>query len=406
MIIYLDSQDYSHIAAPPSGKEAFFASLARDLTSLVDRGDIEIRYSAIHISEMAHVSAAHMKFSVPRTQVLRDFCRGKCMRYWQFIAEDEVLANFGQRQVAATNDSDQWFETDLTAIGNFADRFKQELEKKLRERGANRRTRRMASKRINIGRYLTETEAGKVLIQNFANLLNEKFSLAKSISIDALREYATGSIEVKKFQQYLRGIMFDPIHLIAHLSPEFDTEGKLPKIVRDQGIHLVETLNPTLEKIAHRVPAIPRGSLYDDIWRDIRMLPDKTAIGIRRKLIQSMIADHERLLRRERIDEARLDALQVPVADTLAGILGRFLKQALSAAEAGRRIRLFKLSDAPDLFHATYIPHVDIFRCDSAWTDFLSPEGRKYGVDVVGKIEDLLPTILHRLTHLRSKSTS
>lgn len=397
MIVYLDSQDYSHLAAPPRGKEEFFASLSTALKKLVDRGDIEIRYSAIHISEMAHVTATAMKFSVPRTEILKEFCRGKCMRYWQFVAEEEVLSNFKSAEIIATNDNDQWFETDMAAIGDLADHFKKELQGTLQQRGANRKMRRRANA-FNVGRYLTDTKHGKILIENLVQSLNERFSLAKPISVQVMREYASGSVGTKKFQDHVRGLMFDPVVLMAQLTPEFDTEGKLPRIVRDQGKDFIEKLNPNLEKIAAIVPTFSRGPGSEPLWEKIHSFPSELTLSMRRSLVRNMIAKQESKAGQSDFDDATLDDLDAPIASTLTGAMGCFVKQALSSAEAKKPMRLLKMSDAPDLLHAAHIPHVDIFRCDTAWTDILMPEGRKYRTEIVGRIEDLIPTIERRLS--------
>jgi hypothetical protein len=396
MIVYLDSQDYSHLSAPPRGKEAFFEALSQDLTRLLDRGAIEIRYSAIHVSEMAHTSATAMKFSVPRAEVLKQFCRGKCMRYWQFVAEDEAVANFHPTGIVSTNDDDRWFETDMNTITDLADQFNKELNDALAQKGANRKMRRKANT-FNLGRHLTETEQGRALLENFANNLNERFSLAKPISIDVLRDYALGPAGTKKFREYLRGVMFDPLALMAQLTPEFDSQGRLPKVVRDQGRILVEKLNPGIEKVTGFVGSLSREPMFEPLWRDIRLLPDKMKVEIRRLLIRSMMKDIASKLPQQYFPDETIDGLRMPIADTLANIMGRFLKQAVSAAEAGKPVRLFHLSDAPDLLHAVHIPYVDIFRCDTAWMDTLVPEGQKHGTDIIGRIENLLPAIEKRL---------
>jgi len=398
MIVYLDSQDYSNIATPPRGREAFFESLGHQLQELADSGDIKIRYSAIHVSEIAHTTADAMKYSVPRARMLKQLSAGKCMRFWNCIADEEVLANFDPDQkVVATNDNDLWFETDMRTLRTFVEHFRESMEETLKERGVNRKARRKAAK-LDIKGFITGTEQGRNALAKLANSLNEQFSLDEKLNLEMLTSYVMGSVGKERFENYVRRIMFDPVSLISKLSPEFDLESKLPRIVRDRGQNLVDKLNPSLEKIQQAITRIPKTELHEPLFRDIREMPRNIAANIRRSLVQSSLEENGKgAIGKKPLSNGQIDGLKVPIINTFSGILNRYLDQTVSAAYAGAPLRYFRLSDAADLFHAAYLPHVDVFRCDSAWTNLFLPEQTKYQVNIVGKVEDLLPTIRRRL---------
>lgn len=204
----------------------------------------------------------------------------------------------------------------------------------------------------------------------------------------------------KAFLAYIKSLLVDPVSLIARLAPELDSSFQLPSIVRDQGKQLVDMFNPFLLKFSEFLAQLPEGDAFEKMRNEAKALPSEMMMKVRRDIIVKHMRDNwaSKAKAPLALSNAELDAMALPTLDVLIAAVTRYLNELVTTAGARRNVRLFTQSDGADLFHATYIPYVDIFRCDTAWTGILTPIGKTYGTRLVGRIEDLLPTIRSQLS--------
>ncbi len=401
LVVYLDSQDYSRMASESSEANSFSA-LRAGLRKLVSEGRIEVRYSAIHISEVSHTSPAAIRYSAQRSEVLKELSVGKCMRFWSDILTDEILYSLDKiSDVDVLREDHRWFDFDEIQLGNFLERLKSSLQSSLRDKGLNRKARR-AARTINLARLITQTPRGIAALDEIAARLNNKFPLDRTIDRSALISYVTGEMESRAFHSYLHGLLADPVNLITRVAPEYDQTLRLPAVVRDVGQILIDQVNPAVSNISRHFDSLPVGPAFEALRESARTLPKSVMRSARRKAIKQVLSDRALDIP---IDE-HLDAMELPTIDVFFGALTKHLQNAVSSAEAGRSFAHFKKTDAGDLLHATYLPYVDIFRTDTAWSDLLKPYGRKYRTRVVGRVEDLLPEVERALAENNSSNPS
>jgi hypothetical protein len=397
--VYLDSQDYSHLAKPPAGKAEFYRDLYAELDRLVSDGVIEIRYSAAMISEIAFTSEYAMKYAAERAQILKQLTRGKCLRFWSDILDDEIKHTQNPDHTVSYNrENDQWFDIDLDSIGGFADRLKRSVLDGLKEKVANRKARRKAGK-ADFVKLLTHTADGQKLLDGIVEKFNDKFPIEHELDKKTLAGYIAGSVGERQFQQYMRKLITDPVNLIARIAPEHDKQLKLPALVRNQGLTLINNVNPSIANASKFLSSFPPGDAFQQIRDDASALPAWIARDTRRKTIRRHLDEMPASIAIQHdISDSEIDRMPLPTFDVLLSAMTHHLKEAMAAAKARKPVRLFERSDAADLIHATYLPYVDVFRCDTAWVDRLKGFGVKFQTDVVGRIENLLPTIMHRLS--------
>jgi hypothetical protein len=397
--IYLDSQDYSRMAHPPANKPDFYRDLHIELDRLVSDGDVEIRYSAAMISEIAHTSQRAAKYSAARAETLKSLSRGKCLRFWSDILEDEIKHARDPNYVISYNrENDQWFDVDLSGLGNFVGRLKKNVLEGLKEKGVNRKARRKAGK-TDFVRLLTQTGHGQQLLDSIVERINGKYPVEHELDRKTLAGYIAGSVGEERFLKYMRGLFADPVNLISRIVPEHDSQLKLPALVRNQGLTLIDGMNPALERAAKLLSSLPSSEIFDTIRNDSAVFAARTAINIRRKTVRQHLPEIGENVSGKTLDisDNEIDQMSLPTLDTLLDTMARHLDEVMAAAKAQKPIRLFERSDAADLIHATYIPYVDVFRCDTGWTDRLKRCGAKFQTDIVGRIEDLVPTVRQRL---------
>ncbi len=399
MIVYLDSQDFSRMANPPAGQEGFYQNLEAELHKLVASGAVEIRYSAVHISEITHTSVRAATFSAGRADALKRLCAGRCMRMGNDILEDEIEHYLVPAHlVVSTSEHDHWLDVSFGNLDNFLEMLKASLQENLREKGVNRKARRAVAK-VDLARLLTQTDKGVATLDTIVENLNRKFPIEKELDRLTLVAYITGSIGRKKFLEYMRSIMADPVSLIARIAPEFDQSFKLPAIVRNQSQILLEKVNPAMDKIAKFLSNLSKQQIFQPIREEMMALPARIMRDVRRSSARQLLSDfcEQRPGLSRAFADDEIDQMPLPALDVLFGALTKYVSDVIASAEAGKPIRTFKQSDGADLLHATYIPYVSIFRCDTAWTDILRPQGARFGTTIVGRIQELLPAIASRL---------
>jgi hypothetical protein len=405
IVIYLDSQDYSRLADPPPNKVQFYQELDAQLSGLVASGEIEIRYSAAHISELSHTSNSVTHHSARRAQVLNRLSQGKCLRFWTDILDNEITAALDpNKNVSFNRDHNQWFEFDFDGLSGFIHNLKNSLQQSLKEKGVSRKIRRAVGS-VNLAHRLTKTADGLALLDKIVDQINSRYPLERELDRPTLAAYIAGTKGEKHFKEYMRGLMADPVSLISRIAPSFDKPLKLPAIIRDQGLILINDMNPSLEGMSKLLANLPHDLAFKAIWDDAATMPNTSARRIRLNAVRQRLSEMPGARRRRSrpVDDDTIDRMSLPTLDVLLGAFSLYLGEAISASKAGRPIRLFEKSDGGDLVHATYIPYVDIFRCDTAWADRFKRLSTRFNTTVVGRIEDLLPTI-ERLSRQRQSA--
>src|SRR6202012_2759099 len=122
--------------------------------------------SAAHISEIAHTSVTAVSHSAKRASALNGLCKGKCMRMWTDIFDDELLKAVDPSHcVESKRENNRWIDIDLSSLGNFAARLKQSVAEEAKHRGLNRKARRSLAK-IDFVHMITRTPEGQRRLDN------------------------------------------------------------------------------------------------------------------------------------------------------------------------------------------------------------------------------------------------
>ena len=199
LIIYLDSQDFSHLAEPPPGKAEFYGQLDMDLQALIQSNQIEVRYSCAHVSEISHLSMSASHHSAKRAIVLNRLCAGRCLRTWWDILIDEIKQSLkSSHKVDAKQENNQWIDLDLSHLRGFDVRLQKEIQERLKQKGLSRAARRAIKKKIKISELL-KTAPGQTFLDNVVDNLNQSFPITNAIDRETLAAYVSGTIKETKF---------------------------------------------------------------------------------------------------------------------------------------------------------------------------------------------------------------
>jgi hypothetical protein len=388
-VVYLDSQDYSRLANPPAGKVDFYNNLNERLETLVNARAIEIRYSMVHVSEISHTDPSAFRYARGRAASLTNLSQGRCLPVWNDIFTDEVRRNFQRGHIVETNrENNRWIDLGKSDVDDFVSILATSAKEALKESGTNRKTRRRAA-RMNLPKILMQSGQGQKTIAEIITNLNRAFPASEPFSERLVTQYVTGADSEGAFVPRFHEAIMNPYNLIAQISLQTTRFSRLPHLVRDIGNNLMAQANPIvlkLSKLWKTVPPELAGETRDRLVVSARGAMQKARnTTIREELAERAI--------KEDLNDDDIAHIDTPTADVLYTALAAYFVKMVKAAQHAKPLQRLKQSDAADLLHAQYIPYVDIFRCDTAWTDILSPIAKRYGTTVVDRIDDLVPAI-------------
>jgi hypothetical protein len=131
--IYLDSSDYSVLSDAMSSRDHPAKDIFEKLCQLVGTGLVEIRFSSVHVIEIAHIDSGAREAALRRAKCIAQLCNGKCFRFWLETPIVECLNILAGRPVyeGVTSDIGQWhpdLSSEAQSLGTMLiDGFKQML---------------------------------------------------------------------------------------------------------------------------------------------------------------------------------------------------------------------------------------------------------------------------------------
>ena len=176
--VYLDSSDYSTLSDT--------RRLSPEITTVRERllawaasGEVEFRYSGVHISEMSPQRAQDAGAAAARADMLVSLCGSHCLFEWHVLVESEIMAtaqDSGPPTLVYSNTGD-WFPkiTDFVSPVAQLDLLKR-LDQSAREQRLNRAQRR-ALNQTTLKRNRVRASAKKSLLAKQEAGLKEMLSV-------------------------------------------------------------------------------------------------------------------------------------------------------------------------------------------------------------------------------------
>lgn len=93
LAVYLDSSDFSDLSNERKiEKEPELGNIRDELLHLIETDQIEIRYSAFHILEAAHLTPESKPMALNRAAAIQSFCGSKALIHYQDLFHKEIVA--------------------------------------------------------------------------------------------------------------------------------------------------------------------------------------------------------------------------------------------------------------------------------------------------------------------------
>ena len=404
--VYLDSSDYSVLSDPKAENKKIEETKIK-LFSFIDRGDIEIRFSNIHVFEMAHTGIEHRELALKRFEVLEELCQNKTLLCIQDMENLEI----------ATLAKDQTISLDVQLIANNNGRWFPDIEfedpKQFVFDGLSNQFKKMKihrKKRIELLKHLFRrgnlTDVGYSMVSKNREPLNQALSLNYPLTErfwkdDFLLQYLKGSITKAHFMKELQNGFFDPKNLVGWYIDRDKKGLGIPQCFRDISTNNIDKISDIQQKYKKLYDlGIKAQKSPKEIQQKIKVLKMKTIKDQEkfRKNYLNMIWNRRQqnllkfgVSKNRWISKVKSSTMgQTPSIDFFIQSL---LNYGMNSASNPQNSRKLLNSDNGDLMHGRYIPYVDIFRADRNMGHLFAPLARPYNTRIVTSFFDLPTTI-------------
>lgn len=380
LVIYLDSSDYS-IFCDVSKRTPELVSIENKLLQFRDENKVEFRFSHINVIEAAPIKAEDRLVSSKRLDVIKKFCGCKCLISYVSIIENEIecLSKMlpSPTQLNYLNNDGIWFPS-LTGIKEFsylADNIRQEISKI-----PDRKDRRQAQRKFfnedgsvkNAKTYL------KGNVDSFTKEICTKYPFTEEKAKLAAQSYFNNG-STANFVRLLSDSLSKLENISKWYEISWDEATQLSSFLREIGGDIMKSL----------------GQLKDNNWPEL--LNDYKLQGLSDGQIKQRMNESFNgllstlpitILKRLNLSHASTSNQEVswelcPSLLTLTALSVSLAKLNLLTS------RKAKNSDFGDILHTTYLPHVDIFRCDGNTASIIEQAKLPIKTRVVSKLIDL-----------------
>lgn len=377
--VYLDSSDYSDMAAKtggdPQGEALSYLRLRKH------EGLVQFRYSAATVLEGLATTPEHLSKSEARFALIQELCGGNCLADPSSLIRGELSGAFkrdGRRH--AYRHGGQWLPG-FESVNIELPSMLVALNDALRSSNANQRVRRQAHAQfLDSNGRLTKLGEQKFLAMHPQVLedLVKRYPLNEE-TIKLALDVMAGRAERERFSKAIQETL-TTLTLFHELPKKRWEEVSGPMgWLRARGSQMADAMNRHREVMIEKVASFRQSGRSDDelekvVARIAKEQPAKMAMAI-----ASTSAD-------------KLGA--APVEPSWEATPGLFVMVHLSSSLMRATLsptnpRNPRGSDLGDIQHAAYVPYVDLFRGDAYTCDQLRPLNLPPGTTLVSKLTAL-----------------
>lgn len=397
--IYLDTQDYSNLSRAMDSASHPQRPVFDHLLKYVEQDLIEIRFSAVHVIESAHLDSSSLDLALGRARCIEVLTRGKCLKCWSdsIQAECSNVVHGRAATEGITNDNSIWFP-DLSEIAlGFRKMLIEQFKEIMRGASIPRSQRRLLQKKVGIGDRLHPAIV-EMFSDGRGHLLKsiaEQFPFGdRFFEEDLMLKYATGQIGPEVIVEEMSVVLRDLNTFLSWTYEKQDKNRDFVSWLRSGGASMAENIS----RLRSRLEAI-RAPLY-------QLGIDRKEIDIKmRNIYNNTIHDNIQFGRLSYIKDIRKkmrsnphflrggsnawEELEVSPIGTLPMLDSYILAMGEHVRRSVLMDRRLKDSDSADLYHLACLPYVDLFRADGDTSEVGRPIAKLFGKKIVSKLAHL-----------------
>jgi hypothetical protein len=380
--VYLDSSDISSFASPPPARTAELREIEHYLRSRQAEGRIQLRFSDAHVTEAAATSREAIPAASARLAKIQDLCGAKCLPHFLDLATEEIQRTTDLKALPrgdVLRDDGFWFPgvfvTELLlSPENMLSQFSHLGRKERRE-------------------YLKDGRLTSIARQKFGLRITQTLhGIARSLPLDAKSvevwgRYYLEALPRGEAELALRRSLSDLKSFAKWYEDDSESAMAYSAILRDIGKDFKGALDAgrvdcsqLLEKAA--LSAISAEDVTQQVKATFNDELQRGIVDIAQSFAESM--------------GAKLDLKELNGLETVCPGIACVARLSLYVARRsvlGDTPREAKVSDFGDIYHAVYIPYVDIYRTDAFMADLIREAQIPGRTITVGRLNDL-PTAI------------
>jgi hypothetical protein len=418
--IYLDSSDYSNFSNPKVLEKAPKLSGTLDfLYKCVEKGAVDIRFSAFTVAEIMHVDDDARPYAVQRAKILMELTKGKTLRpNFDLFTEDAIYLGVQATQRPTIRrfpdyaylENNDWIDKSRWpdfSFGLKTDALEQ-IRQYLKSLNIPRNKRREAEKSLFQKNKITPEFARLIsgYFSSGAQIKKNEFTLWQEFtSEEMLINFLSGKVSDKLFTEILFKKIMDVEFFISKICDyEPEIREKFVFFIKGEGNRLIGRLTRLLNEIDEgKSDLLSSGFSEDDL--DAKLKKQYSSITVRamkearQRLLSNLYNEYKSKIKSSGLKWQDWDSYvinsnigNIPSLDTILILLMQYFLDKAKDSQSQPC-----LSDAADLLHSGYAPYCDIFRTDK-WIVELVSKASKFinfeGTVFLKNSEELPQTII------------
>ena len=424
--VYLDSNDFSRFGDYLAGHgKPEFGLILDELERLIASGEIECRYSYIHIVEAAPISDEAVPFAVERAHAIEHICGRRALAPYMNLPLIEAVGALtdplsdalprDRTRMHGRSDNGEWFPSFDVMMMEIADLIRAMIEDVGRaatehdpnlvlNRAVRRRLKRKATPKAvehNFRKQLPE------IWPKFEERIRTEFPLS-DVGSSTWRRFCIGEVSVNEVSLAIANDLSNLGEMMRWLAPSGGPNLRaLPSWLRQSGERLMQGYTEHREQLDEINRRIERNLDDDDIRKlwDSRVAERRTSFGQRCvETVLRFIDDESRWIQRlggnpndvrSLVETHGIDVL--PSQKVFTELFVSNVQKNIAPFEQRRKPARI-VSDVGDIMHGLYMPFVDVMRVDGFAYQYMQAGAALTETVLVDKIEKLISTIQSILT--------
>lgn len=378
LIVYLDSSDISNLSDEAKRTDAL-VNVEKELLSLKEKGLIEFRFSHVHVIEAAPTNRQFIDLASKRFSYIKKLCGHKCFFSPILIIENEIERLTGSHIDASEvlNDEGIWYPPIDSAedFGDLAKGFREQIAL-----GPDRKTRRKAERQYFESNGTLSAFAKKEIKETAPALIKEicsKYPLLPE-NLKQASKYLLETGSAKYFLDEVKRSLADMDAIGNWYAHQWDLMNPQSSYLREIGTNLKSNLTEINEKLISLIDSYKNLGMNDgEVARMTEGNFSKLLISLPFNIAETIAKDKQFKL--NRIPNWEL-------TPSLLSVTTLYVSLVRAITLSGQRPRV---SDFGDIYHASFIPHVDFFRADGAISSAIAKAKMPFNTVIVPKLENL-----------------
>lgn len=383
IIVYLDSQDFSRFGDVLRGKsDKNHEDIFKYLKYLKDSGDVIFPITMPLMCELLQYNPEYADTTRKKAEAIERLCGPYALPAPMRLIAIELAKDAQMRGKVVKNIPDNMLSSDRLWFPIFNDALSN-LRQMMYDGALQNLQRELALLSIdNTAEEILDSVDWSDIINDISPLISDKLGIPEHIISTSIYPFINGEISSEEASiNMLSGISHPQVFVDIYFE-RYGTLGKMPTWISDPSLIIAEQLNK-LRDIFGPIKSSRDKKLARTLLSNVKSKFSEIVINL------AKISGSEFGLHDNYIDEISQDLdriLTIPSSEIVVNLLESYTLQIIGVSANQAKI---ENSFGGDMFHALYLPYVDLWRGDRRFSALLKQALPSYGNRVVSSLNHL-----------------